>query len=99
LRQVLEFKRGGRSQSIANSFNQRSLDFLILNQDTSVVAAVELDDATHARENRRQADARKTHALKSAGVPLIRWTAKSLPDAAAILTAITPNSAPALVRS
>lgn len=66
-----------------------SLDFLIINSDTSIVAAVELDDVTHAREHRRQADARKSHALKSAGVPLIRWNAKALPDAAGILAALT----------
>ena len=62
---------------------------LILNPDTSVVAAVELDDAMHAREIRRQADARKTHALKSAGIPWIRWNAESLPDAAGIMAAIS----------
>jgi very-short-patch-repair endonuclease len=88
LLQVLNFKRGQRTQSILNRFNQLSLDFLILNPDTSIVAAVELDDATHTREASRQADARKDHALKSAGVPLIRWNAKSLPDTAAILAAI-----------
>jgi len=88
LRQVLEFKRGQRSQSIANSFSQLSLDFLILNPDTSIVAAVELADATHTREDRREADARKSHALQSAGVPLIRWNAKSLPESADILAAI-----------
>jgi very-short-patch-repair endonuclease len=53
-----------------------------------VVAAVELDDSTHTREAGRQADARKDHALKSAGVPLIRWNAKALPDTAAILAAL-----------
>ena len=88
LLQVLNFKRGQRTQAIQNRISQLSLDFLILNPDTSIVAAVELDDATHGRENRRQADARKDHALKSAGVPLIRWSAKSLPDEAAIFAAI-----------
>jgi very-short-patch-repair endonuclease len=87
LLQVLNFKRGQRTQAIFNRFNQLSLDFLILNPDTSIVAAVELDDSTHAPENRRQADARKDHALKSAGVPLIRWNARSLPDEAAIFAA------------
>jgi very-short-patch-repair endonuclease len=87
LLQVLNFKRGTRTQAIANRFNQLSLDFLILNPDTSIVAAVELDDATHTRESARQADARKDHALKSAGVPLIRWNAKNLPDRVAILAA------------
>ena len=88
LLQVLNFKRGQRTQAIFNRFNQLSIDFLIINPDTSIVAAVELDDATHASEKRRQADARKDHALKSAGVPLIRWNAKNLPDRVAILAAI-----------
>ena len=88
LLQVLNFQRGRRTQALLNRFNQLSLDFLILNPDTSIVAAVELDDATHTREASRQADARKDHALKSAGVPLIRWNAKSLPDSVAILAAM-----------
>jgi very-short-patch-repair endonuclease len=88
LLQVVNFKRGRRTYAILNRISQLSLDFLILNPDTSIVAAVELDDSTHAPENRRQADARKDHALKSAGVPLIRWNAKNLPDRAAILATI-----------
>ena len=91
LLQVLNFQRGRRTPGVFNRISQLSLDFLILNPDTSIVAAVELDDATHARENRRQADARKSHALKSAGIPLIRWQAKALPDAAGILAALTPK--------
>ena len=94
LLQVLNFQRGRRTQAIFNRISQLSLDFLILNPDTSIVAAVELGDATHARENRRQADARKSHALQSAGVPLIRWNAMSLPDTAAILAAM-PAKIPA----
>ena len=88
LLQVLNFRRGSRTQALKNRISQLSLDFLILNPDTSIVAAIELDDATHERDHRRQADARKSHALKSAGVPLIRWNAKSLPDSAAILAAL-----------
>ncbi len=88
LLQVLNFQRGRRTQAILNRISQLSIDFLIINPDTSIVAAVELDDATHASEKRRQADDRKDHALKSAGVPLIRWNAKILPDRVAILAAI-----------
>jgi len=88
LLQVVNFKRGRRTYAILNRISQLSLDFLILNPDTGIVAAVELDDSTHAPENRRRADARKDHALKSAGVPLIRWNAKNLPDRVAILAAI-----------
>jgi very-short-patch-repair endonuclease len=88
LLQVLNFQRGRRTQAILNRISQLSIDFLIINPDTSIVAAVELDDSTHAPEKRRQADARKDQALKSAGVPLIRWNAKNLPDRVAILAAI-----------
>ncbi len=85
---VLNFRRSRRTPAVLNRISQLSLDFLILDPDTSIVAAVELDDATHAREDRRRADARKSHALQSAGVPLIRWNAKSLPDTAGILAAL-----------
>jgi hypothetical protein len=97
LLQVVNFQRGRRTQAILNRFNQLSLDFLILNPDTSIVAAIELDDATHTREASRLADARKDHALKSAGVPLIRWNAKNLPDTAAILGAVPPNVSATLI--
>jgi very-short-patch-repair endonuclease len=86
--QVINFQRGRRTHAILNRISQLSLDFLILNPDTSIIAAVELDDATHTRENRRQADARKSHALQSAGIPMIRWNANSLPDSSAILAAL-----------
>jgi very-short-patch-repair endonuclease len=99
LLQVLNFQRGRRTQTIFNRISQLSLDFLILNPDTSIVAAVELDDATHTREDRRQADARKSHALQSAGVPLIRWNAKSLPDASAILAALPAKTSAARAKS
>ena len=89
LLQVLKFQTGRRTQAILNRISQLSIDFLILNPDTSIVAAIELDDSTHAPENRRQADARKDHALKSAAVPLIRWNTKNLPDRVAILAAIS----------
>ncbi len=93
LLQTVNFETGRRPPAVFNRISQLSLDFLILNSDTSIVAAVELDDATHARESRRQADARKSHALQSAGIPLVRWNAKSLPDTAAILAALPAKAA------
>ena len=88
LLQVLKFKRVRRPYAVLNRISQLSLDFLILNPDTSPVAAIELDDVTHELGNRRRADANKSHALKSAGIPLIRWSAKHLPDTAAIRAAV-----------
>jgi very-short-patch-repair endonuclease len=71
-----------------NRINQMSADFLVLNPDTSFEAAIELDDASHGSPSRRDAGARKTQALQSAGVKLIRWNVKSLPDEAAIRAAV-----------
>jgi hypothetical protein len=88
LLQALKFKRRRRPYAALNRISQLSLDFLILNANTSLVAAIELDDVTHELGDRWQADANKSHALKSAGIPLIRWTARNLPDTAAIRAAV-----------
>jgi very-short-patch-repair endonuclease len=88
LSRFLEVRRGVSRLSWLNRINQMSADFLILKPDTSVVAAIELDDASHNRPSRRDTDARKAHALQSAGVTLIRWHVRDLPDESAIRTAI-----------
>ncbi len=84
LRQILRLKRGSRDRSVTSRFNQLSIDFLIVRADTSIVCAVELDDAAHGRLDRRDADARKARALESAGIPLLRWNARQLPDVVSI---------------
>ena len=91
LLQVLKFKRGRRTYAVLNRISQLSLDFLILAPDTSPIAAIELDDISHELGDRRRADANKSHALASAGVPLIRWNAKNLPDTPTIRAALLPN--------
>lgn len=88
LLQAVRFKRGGWNAGILNRINRLSVDFLIVRPDTSIVAAVELDDASHDRQDRRAADARKAHALISAGIPLIRWTVRQMPEVPAIVVAL-----------
>jgi very-short-patch-repair endonuclease len=88
LSRFLKVKRGVPRQAWFNRISQLSADFLILKPDTSVIAAIELDDASHDRPGRRQADARKSHALQSAGIRLIRWHVRALPDEAAIRAAL-----------
>lgn len=56
------------------------------------MAAVELDDASHNGASRQDADARKAHALESAGVKLVRWHVKSMPDEVAIRTALAETA-------
>jgi hypothetical protein len=67
LLQVVNFRRGRCTQAILNRFNQLSLNFLILNPDTSIVAAIELDDATRTG-HRRHSTLKNTARLKSVRV-------------------------------
>lgn len=53
-------------------------------KDATALAAIELDDNSHEASARKEADARKGRATQVAGVRLIRWHVKALPDAAAI---------------
>lgn len=84
LSRFLGVKKGERAQPWLNRINRLSVDFLILKKDASVVAAIELDDKSHERRDRRAADERKTRALMDAGVLLIRWNVASLPSATEI---------------
>jgi very-short-patch-repair endonuclease len=50
-----------------------TVDFLICLPDSTIVAAIELDDATHNTAERVIADAKKSKALQSAGIMLLRF--------------------------
>jgi very-short-patch-repair endonuclease len=87
LSRLLGVKKGENFASWYNRINQKSVDFVICRRDSTVLAVIELDDSTHDRLSRQTADAQKDKALASAGVKVIRWTAGSLPDEAAIRAA------------
>lgn len=84
LSRFLAVKRGHPVQAWLNRINRKSVDFLILAKDATVVAAIELDDRSHERADRRHADAQKNRALADAGVRLIRWGVSRMPDATMI---------------
>jgi hypothetical protein len=67
-------------QSIRNRFSQLVADFVLCRTDLSVVAVIELDDRTHERPRRQDADARKNKALVDAGIRLVRIPAGPLPS-------------------
>lgn len=92
LLQTVRFKRGSRDASILNRISQLSIDFLVVGPETAIVAAIELNDATHDDAQRRAADARKAHALKSAGIPLLIWSVREMPDVPTIRAAIVAAS-------
>lgn len=68
-------------QSIRNRFSQLVADFVLCRADLSVVAVIELDDSSHGRSDRQDADARKNKALADAGIRLVRIPAGPLPSA------------------
>ncbi|MBA2351667.1 MAG: DUF2726 domain-containing protein [Burkholderiales bacterium] len=81
---VLGVKKGFKSAEWNNRINRMRLDFVVCLKDSTVVAAIELDDRSHQKASGVEADAKKEKALSSAGVPLVRWQVSALPDEAAI---------------
>lgn len=84
LSRVLGVKKGFNSNEWNNRINRMSLDFVVCLKDSTIVAVVELDDKTHEKASRIEADAKKDKALSAAGVALIRWQVSALPDENAI---------------
>lgn len=57
-----------------NRINRMTVDFLVCLPDGTIVAAIELDEATHEIDERLFVDARKAKVLESAGIKLLRFT-------------------------
>jgi hypothetical protein len=90
---LLGVKKGNNYQAWFNRINRMSADFVVCKKDSSIVAVIELDDATHQKEDRQAADAKKDKALSSADIRVVRWQVKSIPDITAIRAAFMPNTA------
>ncbi len=93
LSRLLGVKKGNNYQAWFNRINRMSADFVVCNKDSSIVAVIELDDATHQKEDRKAADTKKDKALSSANIRVVRWQAKAIPDTAAIKATFMPNIA------
>ncbi len=93
---VLRVKAGAGSTAWRNRIDRLSYDFVVCAPDFSVLAAIELDDASHARPERADADRRKERASAAAGVRLIRWPVSPLPDEATIRQAFGDLATPAV---
>lgn len=93
LSRFLGVSRGENFAQWNNRINRLSIDFLVCLKDSTVVAAIELDDSSHDRLHRKEADSRKERAITSAGIPLLRWSVKDLPSESAIQAAIRERTA------
>lgn len=80
LGRLLGVKKGHNFSQWYNRINRMSADFVLCGKDGKVVAVMELDDSTHEKPDRKAADAKKDRALGDAGIRIIRWQARTLPD-------------------
>ena len=81
---VLGVKKGSNFNEWNNRINRLSYDFVVCSKDSTVLAAIELDDKTHESSRRAATDEKKNKATADAGLRLIRWNVKALPDESAI---------------
>lgn len=73
LADVLKCSREGWREGYGNKISQKHLDFVLCDPRTiRIIAAIELDDASHQRRDRIDRDAFLDAAMKAAAVPLIR---------------------------
>lgn len=93
LSRIVGVRKCKNRQAWFNRINRMSVDFVVCNKDSSIVAVIELDDATHQRESRQRADAKKEKALASADIRLVRWQVQAMPDVAVIQATLLSRAA------
>jgi hypothetical protein len=89
LSRMLGVDKGSNFGAWFNRINRMSADFVLCSKDSTIVAVVELDDASHKKADRVAADAKKDKALRSAGIRVLRWQMNSIPDEVAIKAMFT----------
>jgi hypothetical protein len=73
LSQLVDVRKSARaSVALRNRFRQLVADVVLCDSSYDVLAVIEIDDASHGRAVRREADNRKAKALGSAGIKLVR---------------------------
>ena len=77
--------KGAVRRGLHNRIAQKSVDFLVCLPDFTIIAAIELDDASH----RPGKDARKNSIFASAGLTLIRLHVRKIPAVAELRALFT----------
>jgi hypothetical protein len=95
---VLGVKKGANFHEWNTRINRLSYDFVVCSNDSTVIAAIELDDKSHESASRVKTDEKKNKASADAGLRLVRWQVRSLPSEEAVrdelLTRAPPESKP-----
>jgi very-short-patch-repair endonuclease len=76
----VEVKNVRNRTAVLNRYSRLSADFVICSSDCVPFVVVELDDASHQRSASRVRDAKKDAVLAAAGIRLLRWHVRSIPD-------------------
>ena len=84
LARFLAVDKGSDAIQWHSRIHRMTADFVICRKDATVVAVVELDDAGNNAKERRTIFEKKERALAAAGIPIVRWQAKLMPEVTAI---------------
>ena len=87
---VLGVQKGYGHAEWNNRVSRLSYDFVVCAKSTAVIAVIELDDSTHERVQRREADRRKARATAAAGIPLHRFNVRNPPSEETIRATVLP---------
>lgn len=63
-----------------NFISRLSYDFVVCRPDSTPIAIIEIDDSTHTLAKRQEADNRKNKATAAAGIAVIRWQVRHIPN-------------------
>lgn len=80
LSRILGVKKSYNFHEWNNKINRMSIDFIVCLKDSTIITAIELDDKSHEKTERIKADEKKNKALSDAGIKLIRWNTKKIPN-------------------
>jgi hypothetical protein len=89
---MLGIKKEFYTREWINRLNRMSYDFVILSNDFSILAVIELEDISPENSYRVIASRKKEKATLATGTIFIRWNVSKLPDETAIQATIANSS-------
>lgn len=65
---------------LSKKIGSKSVDYVIVDNEKRIIFAIELDDSSHNSKRAKERDSVKDSIFKAAGLPLMRFHVKKLPD-------------------
>jgi len=91
LADIFFVSRPNENQSYRNKIDRKHVDFLLCDPTTmQPLAGVELDDSSHARQDRQDRDKFVDQVFQTAGLPLVHVIARSSYDPNAVAVQLAP---------